>query len=431
MTPPRNRLPAASNTSTARHRVVVLGDQRSWESCEGRGPRVVELTDEQLHRVKEGDAESVFRLVPGLPVIDLLRDLRAAGVSRPRPTPPPDPAPEDVDPLAPLFSLGDFEATDGRFKPDTIGRAWALARNLQVWAGVDARLDDFAPFRPVPEFLWWPHPRCWKPRHDRNGPTLRVGIGHRGGLPRYEEPSAFVAVAWPNGHAVRRLVGDFGPVAEGARRAEATARAMAITAMCRAPCLPDDAPAWCVRRTDRRDPDGVVDTIFYEPAFDRRAGDAVDELTWDDVQHEIATFELDDESYFPAVFLMWRLPADEVVGGDLQEVTELLAPAFVAARMAMEETVRPFGRPHPLLGAARAGVDLLADIEDFPTGWARETADPTEVIERDLVRAAVGRRLEGFTEYRAEVLLAHAVEWRRLPGIGLAGVIEMFEATRR
>jgi hypothetical protein len=427
MTPPRDRPPIPS---PGRHRVVVFGDQRSWESCEGRGPRVVELTDQQFRQVQEGNAESVFRVAPGLPVVDLLRGQRAASVSRPRPTAAPDPAPADVDPLAPLFSLGDFEAPDGRFTPDTIGRAWALARNLQIWAGVDARLDDFAPFRAVPESLWWPHPRCWKPRLDRKGPTLRVGVGHQGGLPRHEEPSAFVAVAWPNGHAVRRLVGDFGPVAEGARRAEATARAMAITAMCRAPCLPAAAPAWCVRRTDRSDPDGVVDTIFYEPAFDRRAGDAVDELTWDDLRHEIATFELDDESYFPSVFLMWRWPANEVVGADLQEVTELLAPAFVAARMAVEETVRPFGRPHPLLGAVRAGVDLLVDIEDFPTGWARETADPVEVIERDLVRDAVGRWLDGFTEYRAGVLLAHAVEWRRLPGIGLAGVIEMFGAMR-
>ena len=48
-----------------------------------------------------------------------------------------------------------------------------------------------------------------------------------------------------------------------------------------------------------------------------------------------------------------------------------------------------------------------------------------------LVRSAVGRRIEGLMDHRAEVLLAHAVEWRRLPGIGLAGVVEMFDAMRR
>ena len=93
---PTRPIPARTPTDAPRHRVVVLSDQRPWENCEGRGPRVVELTDDQLRRVEAGDAESVFRSASGLPVVDLLRDLRTVKASRPRPTPAPDPAPSDV-----------------------------------------------------------------------------------------------------------------------------------------------------------------------------------------------------------------------------------------------------------------------------------------------------------------------------------------------
>lgn len=429
MRPPKRTSPTTFPSPT-HHRVVVFGDQTRWESCEGRGPRIVELTREELEHVQQGKAVGVFGRKSGLPVIDVLRDLRTVKVSRPRLDPrKPGPA-DDIDPTTHLFGHADFEADGGRFSTETIGRTYALARNLHLWAGVDARLDEYAAVPPVPEHMWWPHPRAWRPKHDGSGPTIRVCIGPRGGLARHEEPALFVAGAWPSGHAVRRLVGDFGPVAEAARRREATTRAMAVTAMCRAPGLPEDGPAWCLRRTDRSDPDRSLETVFHEPAFDRRAGDAVDELTWDDLRQEIAPFDLDDSTFLPSVFLMWRWRADEVVGGNVQQVTELLAPAFVAARMAVEETIRPFGRPHPLIGAVRAGIDLLADIEGFPVGFDPQAGDPVEVIERDLVRAAVGRRLEGLPAYRADVLLAHAVEWRRLPGIGLAGVNEMFDAMR-
>lgn len=410
-----------------RHRVVVFGDQETWESCEGRGPRVVELSPADYALVQEGDGKSVFQRVPGVAVTDLLRQLRTVKVTHPR-APTPSPLSDDIDPAAPLFDAADFGVDDeGRFRPTTIGKVVALSRSLNVWAGADVEMDDYAPCPAVPECVWWPRPRGWTPPRDPRGPHVRVGIGHRGGLPRFEAPTLYIKASWPAGDAVRRLIGDFGPVARPARTAEATARAMALTRMARAAGLPERGPSWWLRRVNTSDPDRYMETTFYHPAIDRE-NDAIDELTWDDLRAEIGAFDLTSRTEYPQVFLTWRWDAREVLGGNLQELTELVAPAFIAAVLAAEETLRPFGRPHPLIGAVRAGLDLARDLEGYPTGWDPDSADPVEVIERGLMRALVTDPT--VPEARAAVLAAHGTEWRRLPGIGVAGVVELMDGPR-
>lgn len=358
----------------------------------------------------------------------LLRDLEQ--ISRiPARTGTPHPLPDELDALAPLFDSRDFTVDDaGDTRSETIWKMNALVLNLDLWAGTGAELDDMARFPPAPERFWWPRPPTGAPAHDARCPIVRVGMGHHPGLVGFEDRWLYVAVDWPSGSAVRRLIGSFGPVAAAMRRAEALQRAMAISAMARAEGLPTEVPRWVLSRVDARDPDNQTATLFESTAFDRGTGDALDYLAWDDLRSELAPFDLADKRFYPQVSLIWRWSADEVVGANIQQLAELLAPAFVLARMAMEETLRPFGRPHPVIRALRSGFNLLNEMEDYPPGWHTNPGDPVEVIERDLIRTGIGRRIEGLPERRADILLAHAVEWRRLPGIGLAGVIQMFDA---
>ncbi len=338
--------------------------------------------------------------------------------------------PDDFDVLAPLFDSRDFTVDDaGDVRSDTIWRMHALARNLDLWAGTGLELDDMAPFPPSPESVWWPRPRGGRgARRDGHSPIVRVGMGHHPGLPGFEDRWLYVAADWASPSAVRRLVGAIGSVAATSRRRQALDRAMAVTSAARAEGLPGGEPCWVLSRVDARQPDQQAATVFECTAFERGAGDALDHLTWDDLLAELGAFDLADTTVQPQVSLIWRWPADDVIGGNVQQMSELLAPALVLARIALEETLRPFGKPHPAMKAVRRGVNLLSEMEDYPPGWVTDPGDPVEVIERDLVRAAVGARIAALTPTRADNLLAHAVEWRRLPGVGLAGVVELFDA---
>ncbi len=406
------------------HRVVVYGDQETWESCEGRGPRVVQLSAADYERIQSGDCKSVFERTPGLAICDLLAALPAV-----RPPPPRPPgrggipaAPAGVDAAAPFFTAEDFEpTTDGRGTTETRGRIEALAHDLDIWAGADLNFDKFAALEP--EAMWWPAPR-WRPRPSNDGPTVRLALGYLGGQPRLEHPALYVAAEWPSRNAVDRLLGNLGHPAFTGHHQAAKERMLAILAAARADGLPTAGPSWWLRRVDPG-AEEYIKTLSVTAAIERNH-DALDELAWDDLVAEIAQhFPGAREFPAPKVALIWRFEWQDLAGATLQEVVERIAPAFILARMAVEETLQPFKNPHPLVGAVRAGIDLLKDIGGYPTGWQTPQA-PFEEDEQHLLRAALRRYLGPFDGHRADILLAHAQEWRRVKGIGLTGVIEMF-----
>lgn len=417
-------------TQAPGHRVVVYGDQETWESCEGRGPRVVQLSATDFERVQSGDCKSVFERTPGVAICDLLAALSA--VRPPKPRPPGrgsiPAAPAGVEAAAPFFKPEDFEATqDGRATTGTRGRMEALAYDLGIWAGADLTFDKFAALEP--EAMWWPAPR-WRTRPSNDGPTIRLALGYLGGQARMEQPALYVAAEWPTRAAVDRLVGTLGHPLSAARRQTAKERMLAILAAARAARLPGDGPSWWLRRVDPG-ADEYVKTLSVTPAIERHH-DALDELAWNDLVAELAQHFPDRKAAYPSpkVALIWRFEWADLAGATLQEVVERIAPAFILARMAAEESLQPFGKPHPLVGAARAGIDLVNYVGGYPTGWQAPEA-PVEEDERHLLQAALHRYLAPLDDHRADILLAHAQEWRRVKGIGLTGVAELFHRAGR
>jgi hypothetical protein len=325
---------------------------------------------------------------------------------------------------APFFTAEDFLPThDGRATPEARGRVAALAADLDAWAGAHLHLERGT--RSEAEVLWWPRP-AWRTRPGKDGPTVRLALGYLGGQPRLEHPALYVAAEWPSWRAVHRLMGTLGPSASHSRQALAKERMLRILAAARAEGLPHAGPSWWVRRVDPSS-DQYIRTLAVISAIEREH-DALDELAWDDLvalvgEHFPHPHGL---SPHPKIALIWQYERRDLEGATLQEVVERIAPALIHARMAVEETMQPYSDPHPLVGAVHAGVSFVNDIGDYPSGRQSSPA-PWEEDERRIIAAASGRALARTEHHRADILLAHAQEWRRLKGIGLSGVAEILE----
>jgi hypothetical protein len=227
-----------------------------------------------------------------------------------------------------------------------------------------------------------------------------------------------VLVEWPEGSTVRRLLGTTGHPRTARREEEAEERMMAILRAARAPSLRELVPWWVLRSVDAK----ASRTIVTMQALERDH-DAIDAVTFEDLRADV-------DQHFghgserlpePSVSLTWRFEPATISGLDVQQVTELVAPAVVLARIATEETLRPFGRAHPLLGAVRAGISLVDDIQDYPTGWTAP-ADPVDVLEHEFVAAAAPGA--------ADHLVAHGTRWIHERLIGFAGTAEILRSRR-
>jgi hypothetical protein len=377
-------------------------------TIETRGVRVVEVDDREFEALRSGNT-SVLVNLPGLPVFELLASLTKTSRSRPAGSLRVTSHRDRVNPLGPLFTPDDFNTPVPG--PETASKLRQLVDCVDLWC-CPGRLGRVS--SEDGEGLWWPRPRQWTPRTTSADPTVRLGIG-AGEDPLLRAPALYVAAEWPEGSSVRRLLGIHGNPRSAHREQEAEARIMAVLNAARAPSV-GTTPLWWLR-ADRVT---ETETVAVLPALDM-VHTAIDSLIFEDLRNEVDQhFPSRDRLPEPKVALMWRFEFEQLAGLDIQAATELASPALTLARLACEETLRPFSKPSALLKAVRAGISLVDDIKDYPTGWT-EPADPVDVLEMELLAAATAAPAH---------LVAHGLGWMRQKTVGLTGAVELLRGGR-
>jgi hypothetical protein len=322
-----------------------------------------------------------------------------------------------IDPTAPLFTIESlrFEDHDDDAANDLQLRLQALGEAVDVWVGQD--------LTQVP----WKEPweLCWVLGGDgvpaTAGISLRIGICWEEDSP-WEERGFYVGVFFASVDAMAPSLGDVG--GQHAADHDVPTRVRAILHLANADILPPPGPDWCLL-------DGPVggwnlDTRWSRPATvtgDTSPDDNYRELR-DQARQGIEDTEL-------AGALLYFFPAEDVLGLNLQQVVEHLAPAFVFGKLAMEEITRPDGEVHPWVTTVRnGGRNPLLDLSAYPAGFEIEGMDPATELEWEMMMSfVVGFDGGGASEWPG-IAWAHLFTRRREPGMGLAGVNELSKPLR-
>ena len=315
-----------------------------------------------------------------------------------------------IDPTKPLFTAESlrFEDHDDDAANDLEHRLQELGEAIDVWVGQGLVR---VPWEDPWEHRWMLDGRT---PPSTAGISLRVGICWEEDSP-WEERGFYVGVFFAD-------VDTMAPILDSR---DGPTRVRAILHMAGADVLPPPGPDWCLM-------DGPLggwnlDTRWSRPATVPREDTSPDD-NYKEMQERVREGIEDAEL---AGALLYFFPAEDVLGLNLQQFVEHLAPAFVFGKLAFEEITRPDGDAHPWLTTVReGGRNPLLDLSAYPAGFEIEGMDPATELEWEMMMSFVEGFDGGGASEWPEIAWAHLFALRRDAGVGLAGVNELSEPLR-